>query len=257
MPFVIAVGAALVVAVLALGAGALSAGGTFAAVGIGAAVLSGTGWGGALVLGAFFVPSTLVGRLTRGRPSSSDAKGECRDAVQVLANGWAAALGATLLPVAPGFGLWVVTSSLAAAAADTWATSTGLWSRSGPRLVTTGRRVPAGTSGAVSGAGSLGAVAGAVVVAAAGAAAGGGAPLLLAGTTIGFVGMLLDSVLGAVVQARRICPECGGPSERSIHRCGSATRLVGGFRWLNNDGVNALTTGFAAALGALGWWWWS
>lgn len=255
MPFVLVFALSALVAGVAYAAGALTAGGAVAAGAVGAAVLAGTGWNGALVLGTFFLPSTLVGRFTRGRPTASDARGERRDAVQVLSNGAAAALGALLEPAVPGLGIWIITSSLAAAAADTWATSLGALSRSNPRHLITRRPVPRGTSGGVSIVGSLGAVAGGLSVALAGFAAGGGVPLFVTGAVIGFVGMLLDSLLGAAVQGRFLCPNCDVESERRRHSCGAATRLVGGWQWLDNDGVNALTTGLAAIAGGLVWVW--
>lgn len=255
MPFFAALGASAFVAAAAWAGGALTSGGAVAAGVIGTAVLSGAGWSGALVLGVFFLPSTLIGRLAGGHRSAGDTKGERRDAVQVFANGWAAALGALLEPIAPGLGLWIVTGSLAAAAADTWATSVGALSRSNPRNLITFQPVPPGSSGGVTVVGCLGAATGALSVALAGSMAGGGGALLGAGTAIGFVGMLLDSWLGAGLQGRFECPECGTVSERPSHHCGAKTHPVGGWRWLDNDGVNAVTTGFAAIAAGLVWVW--
>jgi uncharacterized protein (TIGR00297 family) len=251
----LAVGVSLAVALAACRAGALTAGGAAAATLVGTAILGSTGWSGAAVVGAFFVPSTLVGRLALRRPGASDARGERRDAVQVLANGGAAAAGALAEYRAPGLGLWIVTVALAAAAADTWATSLGAWSPTEPRHLVSGRRVTRGTSGGVSLTGTAAGVAGALCVAAAGAAARGTVPLALWGTVIGIAGMLLDSLLGATVQARFACPGCGLPSERRRHRCGTPTQLTEGWGWLDNDGVNALSTVFAALAGALAWSW--
>jgi uncharacterized membrane protein len=150
-------------------------------------------------------------------------------------------------------GLWIVTAALAAAAADTWGTSIGALSRTEPRDLVRWRRVPRGTSGGVSTIGTAAGVAGALLVAAAGAAGGPANGLLLWGTLIGTGGMLLDSLLGATVQARFECPACGTASERRRHGCGVPTRLVEGWRWLDNDGVNALTSLLAALAGALAW----
>jgi uncharacterized membrane protein len=68
----------------------------------------------------------------------------------------------------------------------------------------------------------------------------------------GAVGCLLDSVLGASWQARRWCATCGTLTEQRIHRCGSRTTVTGGVRWLDNDGVNALSTIGGALFGATG-----
>ena len=64
-----------------------------------------------------------------------DPKGDRRDAGQVLANGGAAALAALLGPARPELALWLVTGTLAAAAADTWASSLGRRSRDQPRAI--------------------------------------------------------------------------------------------------------------------------
>ncbi len=254
MSLALAIGISLGAALLAWGAGALTGGGTAAAALIGTAVLGGTGAAGAVVLAAFFLSSTALGRLGARRPSVSDARGERRDPVQVLANGGAAALGAIVARLEPGLGLWIVTGALSAAAADTWATSLGAFSRREPHDLLTRRPVPRGISGGVSAAGTLGGIAGAVVVAGVGGLAGHRAALALWGILIGTAGMLFDSLLGASVQARFLCPACGVSSERRRHRCGTATRAIGGWEWLDNDGVNALTTALGALLGWAAWW---
>ncbi|MGH7560858.1 MAG: DUF92 domain-containing protein [Gemmatimonadales bacterium] len=251
----LAVAISAAVSLLAWTAGALTRSGALAATAVGAGILWGTGWAGGIVLLAFFLPSTAVGRLPGSRRVVADARGEVRDHIQVAANGGAALAGALAENLAPGLGLWIVTASLATAAADTWATSVGALSRTDPRNLLTGRRVPPGTSGGVTLAGTLGAVAGAAIVGVAGAAAGGGAALLATATGVGVAGMLLDSLLGASVQGRFECPRCREAGERRRHRCGAPAVRVGGWSWLDNDGVNVLATVAGAVAGWLGWSW--
>lgn len=233
---------------------ALTSDGALAAALVGYAVLEGAGWPGAAVLGAFFILSSALGRLP-GAPASAsgDAKGERRDAWQVLANGGFAALGAALASGHPGLALWVVTGSLAAAGADTWATAIGARSRTPPRLLLFGPIVPPGTNGGMTLLGTAGAVAGAAVISAAGALAASMPRLLPWCTAIGLAGMTLDSIIGAVMQGRFHCPACDVDSERRVHRCGSRTTHSGGLAWLTNDGVNALTTAAGAAAGWFAW----
>ena len=112
-------------------------------------------------------------------------------------------------------------AALAEAAADTVSSELGqLWT-SQPRLVTTWRRVPAGTDGAISLTGTLAGVFAAAIVAAGGTLALGGNSLFL-GITVcgGVVGLFVDSLLGATLER---------------------------WRWLQNDGVNFLSTASAAA----------
>jgi uncharacterized protein (TIGR00297 family) len=230
---------------------ALTVSGAVAATAIGSAVLTGTGWSGAAALAAFFVSSSLVSQHAPER--SREAKGTCRDHRQVLANGGAAALGGLAGLAEPGLGLWIVTASLAGAAADTWATSLGAWSRQLPRHLLTGQRVAHGANGGVTVLGTAGGLAGAIFVALAGGLAGRTPLLVPVAGLVGFSGMLADSLLGAAVQGRFRCPHCDEPSEWRVHRCGTATIGQGGWAWLDNDGVNALATG-AAALGGLAAW---
>jgi uncharacterized protein (TIGR00297 family) len=221
---------------------------------VGSAVLAGTGWKGGGVLAAFFVSSNLVSRRAP-TPRGLDPKGERRDGRQVLANGGIAAAGALLGLRDAQLGLWLLTSPLAAAAADTWATALGARSATWPRLVLDGSPVPPGTSGGVTLLGSAGAAAGALLVAGSGALAAGTLTLLPVAVLVGFGGMMLDSVLGAAAQGRFRCPRCAERSEWRRHRCGTVTTHEGGFPWLDNDGVNLAASAVAACLAWAAWHW--
>lgn len=241
----------------AWGARSLTGSGALMAALVGLAVLAGTGWAGGLVLVVFFVASSVLSRFITPRAEpAGDAKSDRRDGWQVLANGGAAAVGALLEWPVPGVGIWVVTASLAAAAADTWATTLGGLSRRPPRLLLSGAVVPPGTNGGVSWMGTIGAGAGAVVVATTGSASASLPTLFWAAATIGLAGMLMDSLIGERWQGRFECPACLEASERRRHRCGARTVAAGGVSWLTNDGVNALTTLAAGAAGLFAWQWW-
>ncbi|MBV9601539.1 MAG: DUF92 domain-containing protein [Chloroflexi bacterium] len=219
---------------------ALTLDGAIAAAGVGGVTFTCGGLPAAGALLAFFGTSSALSRVgerrKRGLPLAQ-AKGSRRDAWQVLANGGVA----TLCAVA-GQPQGLV-GALAAAGADTWATELGLLSRSPPRLVTSLRRVPAGTSGGVTPLGLLASVGGAVAVGAGYAALGGEASALRRSLVGGLSGALVDSLLGATLQAEYWCAGCQSATEDSRHpRCGSRTRLRRGYRWLSNDAVNALAT---------------
>jgi len=252
-----ALAAALGVAFLAWLVGALSRTGALAAGGIGTFVLWGTGWAGGAVLLTFFVPSIVV---SRGLPDPTitllDPKDHRRTHWQVLANGGVAALGGLLGVASPGLGLWVVTTSLAAAAADTWATAWGARSPMPPYSIITGLPVPGGTSGGVTLTGTLGGALGGTLVAICAAILTHDAWLLVAGG-VGFLGMAADSVIGALWQGKFRCGTCNCATERRVPRCGTRATPVSGVVWLTNDGVNALATALSGLGGAALWCWFS
>jgi uncharacterized protein (TIGR00297 family) len=147
-----------------------------------------------------------------------------RNAAQVAANLGVAGLGAAAALSYPVPGTWyavVVAASLAEATADTLASELGEVMGGQPLMVTTRRRVPPGTDGAISLAGTLAGTGGAVLI------------VLVAAFTLGLRaedavcaglgalgGLFADSLLGATAERRG---------------------------WLNNDAVNFLST-FTAAL---------
>ncbi len=256
-------GLAALISLAAYAARSLSRSGTAAATLLGMAVfgLGGLPWA-ALLLG-FFISSSLLSRLFRRRKVVVDekfSKGSQRDAAQVAANGGIAgllALSQAALPESPLPWL-VAAAALAAANADTWATELGVLSPVAPRRITTGKPVEMGASGGITPLGTLAALAGALFIAAIAAffpPANINLPLvgvLLAVTLAGLAGSLVDSLLGATAQAIYFCPRCGKETERHPqHTCGTDTRPLRGWGWLNNDGVNLLCTLSAGALAVL------
>jgi uncharacterized protein (TIGR00297 family) len=220
---------------------ALTLEGAVAATVVGTVTFGRGGKRSAAMLLAFFVSSSMLSRLRERQEQTGLAqeKGARRDAWQVLANG-GAATAFLLLRSRGGFA-----GGIAAAGADTWATEIGLLARARPRLITTWRRVEPGTSGGVTVPGLWGSLGGAAVV---GLASGSRRGLWLAVFT-GVFGSLLDSVLGATVQALYRCRVCGALSESEKH-CGLAGVRVRGCEGVNNDVVNGVSTTASAALGA-------
>ena len=273
---------AAAISAAAFRARALSIDGALAAVVVGTIVLGMGGAAWAILLLAFFISSSA---LTRWRAAAKAAAGEevvkggRRDAVQVLANGGVATAIAALAALRPDLALFpAFAGAIAAATADTWATEVGLLSRATPRLITTGRRVPAGTSDDVTPLGTAAALAGGLFigtlaaalvlvgwagsshsvgdVVSAASAASRAAPvaaarIALATPAAALLAALFDSLLGATVQAAYRCPRCDRPTERRVHRCGARTARTRGLAWIDNDAVNLAAT---AAGAAVGWW---
>jgi uncharacterized protein (TIGR00297 family) len=194
----------------------------------------------AIVLLFFFVSASALTALSGGR--ARDAAG--RNATQVVANGGVAAMAAVCHLAGVEWAAAVFCGSLAAACADTWATEIGVRYGGRPCRIL-GGSASVGDSGAVTWLGTLAGVAGGLSVGSLGTMFGI-APFG-AVAAAGVSGMLLDSVLGATLQANFHCAACGEQGESPLCSCGRHRTRSGGIRWVDNDVVN-----FAATLcGAL------
>lgn len=244
----------LVVAVGAYYAKALSRSGALAAAILGTIVFGLGGLAHTAVLLSFFLSSSLLSvvfRKSKLRVNEKYAKGSCRDAGQVLANGGVAGVCVILGVIYPDQQVfwWMYCSALAAANADTWATELGVLSKTLPRLISTWKKVEMGTSGGITLIGTISAVAGACLIASVADVFQPGIKPLIGITLAGSFGSLVDSWLGASVQAMYLCDNCMKETEKHpLHSCGMETHLIHGWKWLDNDWVNAFCTISAAAL---------
>ena len=176
---------------------------------------------------ALFLLTFFATRFGRGKKQrlgvAEDKRG--RNAAQVAANLGVAGLGAAAALSHPLPGTCyavIVAASLAEATADTLASELGEVLGGQPLMVTTLRRVPPGTDGAISLAGTLAGTGGAaLVVLVAAFTLGLGAGDAGCAGLGGLGGLFVDSLLGATAEQRG---------------------------WLNNDAVNFLSTCAAAVI---------
>lgn len=231
----------------------LTLGGGIMAGLIALAVVCSQGWSWLLPLFVFLASGVLLGRLNRS--ARTDAKhGRQRDAMQVFCNGGIYAL----LALADDFHaeLWM-SISLCTATCDTWASEIGMYAAWPTLDIARWRRVPPGLSGGISLAGTIGGFAGSMLMGLFICACVSGQPLgpglhvtvisavLLFWASLWYSafamgGMLLDSLLGALLQVRY--DDGDGPRD-------NGARQVSGLRWMTNDTVNlisnAVTVGVA------------
>lgn len=226
----------------------LSGSGAVATFLLAAVIFGFGGWKWTVPILAFFILSSLLSKVGRAAKSRYDLifeKGSRRDHAQVLANGGAAgALMILYMFFEQPQIYYYYLAALAAATADTWATEIGTLAKQPPRLITTFRSVPAGVSGGITLAGLSAALGGAFVIALAGwVFSNPWSPvILLAVTASGLLGSMVDSYLGATLQAQFSCPACRKITEKKLHCNGNQTSAVSGIRWMNNDMVNFLCT---------------
>lgn len=184
--------------------GAVGRGGAVGGLVIGSLIYASLGWRGFAMLALFVAGGSALTRLgytEKLRWGRAEARLGRRGAANALANCGVAvlcALGAAFTS-SPGIFAAAFTASLGAAFADTAESEVGQLYRRRPRLVTTLRKVPPGTDGAVSAPGTL-----------AGVSAAGATALLalLLGFVEGvealvvwvaaFLGTVADSMVGAL-----------------------------------------------------------
>lgn len=161
-------------------------------------------------------------------------------------------------------------SALACCCGDTWASEVGSVLGSTPRLITTWRRVPKGTNGAVSVVGTLCSLAGGLTVGVAywitwavfaylrseqdtRTNEVSQLPVILIAGIAGLVGSLVDSVLGATVQYSGYSEKLG----RVVNQPGGdEVKHISGINIIGNHAVN-LVSSLITALVVPGCWYWT
>ena len=230
-----------VIAVIAYYRRLLDRSGIAAALIIGFIVFFIGGVSGFVVFLFFFLSSSAVTKVCRGK-----RKGRPRTASQVVANGLPAAVA--LLSYAsfsyPHGALIAFAAAIAEAAADTWAGEIGQLSHKDPVSVVTFTRVPKGISGGVTVLGLSASVLSSLLIAILYIGTFGGsfsdAAII---TSSGFLGALLDSFLGATIQVKYRDDDGALTEEDTGNR-------VRGIPFIDNDAVNLISGLFSLSLGA-------
>lgn len=235
---------------------------------------------------AFFLSSSGLSKFMSAKKEplhEKFAKGSQRDAGQVWANGGLPALlilGYWILNASntydflqlsslDTFSPWLLAYAIAVATvnADTFATEIGTLSSSPPRnILRPWEIVSPGTSGGVSVLGTLASLLGAMEIAIlyfgfsfifnnnilAQVSLPTGVLVFLIIATLGLVGSLVDSFLGATIQEMFWCEQCRKDTEQAFHvKCQQPTKKIRGIPKFNNDVVNFVSALVASACGFL------
>jgi uncharacterized protein (TIGR00297 family) len=191
-------------AALAYALGMVSRGGALGGFAVGAVIYACLGPQGFAVLALFVVGGSALTRLgyrSKQRRGIAQSHGGRRGVRNALANCGVALLCALLAALIPSEAFTAAfVGALGAAFADTAESEVGQLARKTPRLITTLRKVPPGTDGAISLVGTLAGLAAALLTALLGLRLGlvesSGVALLVAGAA--FLGTVADSLLGAL-----------------------------------------------------------
>ena len=235
--------------------------GSIGATFMGTVMYATSGIFGSIMMVLFFLSSSVLSHFNKSKKKKVarqfDKTGR-RDILQVFANGGVGLIHSILYYMTnnPSY-LVFLGISFAAANADTWATELGILNKKDPLSLRTFKRVEKGTSGAVSLFGTLSALIGSMLI---GIFATMGLSFLNIGepgfeylrafqmvTLGGFIGSMIDSILGATVQGVYYSEEMDGETEKKEYN-GKPNLLVRGLSFVNNDLVNFLSIGIASII---------
>ncbi|MGV8906403.1 MAG: DUF92 domain-containing protein [Acetobacterium sp.] len=208
----------------------------------------------------FFASSTLLSHykalIKNPIEAKLHAKGGPRDLLQVGANGGAALIMALLFAFLQDQAFVVgVAIAFAACNADTWASEIGILSKRPPVSLITLKAVTPGISGGVSILGLTASLGGAFAIAITygfyGYVMGNSGEILLIQigliTLGGFLGSVIDSLIGSTLQAKYISLETGELTEKPGYDH-QPNRLYSGWSFITNDVVNLASSLLAAIM---------
>ena len=139
---------------------------------------------------------------------------------------------------------------MASAAADTWANELGTFLGKNPRKIINFKKCLPGESGGITIPGTIASLIGAASIGFTGFILSNSVDVkvLILILLAGFVGALVDSLVGATIQAQYKCPQCNKITEKLKHCGDNETKLIKGIKWINNDVVNWICTLSGAVL---------
>lgn len=201
---------------------------------------------------AFFLSSSLLTKFKSTNKNSLDKlyeKGGKRDYIQVFINGGIGLILSIFYYIYnnPIF-LLAYAVSFGVATSDTWASEIGVLSKNEPLSILNLKPIEKGMSGGISILGTIFAFLGSGFIALVFFIAYTviyndiiqGFTYFLVCLIMGFVGSIIDSILGASIQAQYYCEEIESFTEKKAYK-NKPNRLVKGFAIINNDVVNLVS----------------
>lgn len=202
--------------------------------------------------GAIFAVDLVIGKRSEKITASINKKSGARGMSQVLVNA-SAAIAALVLKMIFGGEEWIAVYAVALTEclADSLASDVGVLSKGDPIDLCRLHRIPRGLSGGVSLLGTLAALAGCVFMSLFTLIFFGFDPkYFFSILVLPMIGVMLDSVLGSLLQAKYVCRVCARPTEKPIH-CEKPSLHAGGVTFITNNAVNLISNLVTAAVAVL------
>ncbi len=247
-------------------AGALTVDGAVTGFLLGILLFGMGGWTLGLQLFFFFILGSIATKISKKRSKSTQDEfekgGTRRDSTQALAKAGIAAILTLPFLFTKNFAwFYFISAILTSSLVDTMATELGILSKQKPRLILKPWKIAEpGVSGGVSTIGSLGGLIFGVILSAITYGVSRfdtymsvnsiNWKFIILVPIAGFIGMLMDGIIGSTLQRENKCQVCGKIVESKIH-CNKPTQYHKGLRFINNDMVNLLATTTGGLFGYL------
>ena len=259
MKIIIGIIISVIIAIIAYNKKSLNRSGMITAILLGSLIFVLGGIIPFMLMLVFFISSSIISKIGKIKKRNLDKiheKGDERDFIQVIANGGIALICVLLFQITkdPKF-LIASAVSFAASNSDTWASELGILSKGKTISIITGKRIEKGVSGGVSLLGTLSALLGSTVIGLSYTISyiitlgydKNIIKILLLIILLGFLGSIVDSVLGVTIQGHYIDESSGDVTEKKVNG-DRKNRLISGYRFINNDMVNILSNLIVTAI---------
>ena len=231
----------------------LDLGGTIAALAVGISIYMFAGPMAWILLMLFFSTSTIITHIKKEHKArlSPEYEKSKRNYKQVLASGLIPAIFAVIYYFTKSdIMMLTLVSAIAISCSDTWASEIGILNKGKTVSIIDFKPVKKGESGGISLLGTIMSLAGSFVIAAAFACSqilysNLSLPSILFNmitiTAIGIIGCVVDSILGATIQARHIDSKTNLVTE-SRKSNGQINQKISGLKFMTNDMVNLVSS---------------
>ena len=171
-------------------------------------------------------------------------KSEKRKLIQIISNVGIGTLSLIIFKITrDNLYLLIYASVMAESLADTLASDIGTLSKKEPINILTLKKGEKGLSGNISMLGLTASLIGSILIALIyyiGIERNITSLIII--TLSGFLGSIIDSILGSAIQVKYKCEKCNKITEKKEH-CGKKTNYYRGIKWIDNNLVNLLSNG--------------
>ena len=205
-----------------------------------------------IILASVFIINQIAGQIKKEYRDSLtkdvNVKIHQKDLMEIIANVGMGTISIVIYGLTNNnIFLIIYAAIMAESLADSLASDIGILSKKAPINILTLKRSKPGLSGNISFLGLFSSLLGSFLISLIFIIPQFNLTNMIIITLSGFLGAILDSLIGALFQIKYKCPKCGIITEQKSH-CKTPTQHYQGFKFLDNDLVNLISNFFSGFL---------